>query len=237
LKNSRFIILSLIILLGVPISIAFVYGSINSVHLGPPPYYGPDISIGTTLYDETKNAIFVNCTLIEGYKGATECNLTRFTVETNRRIVLEGTPTPCKLLLNETTTVTLNLRTQLQPEIYYVNIKTSPNGGGFSLSSINVGNFVDPQQQIEIKQITYDKAANTIIVDCSRIFDRTDLSIVIKDSQSALVQLTNFNRPTRIDIDQNATQLRINPQEPLSPGKYCLYLVTEKGLITPFTVP
>jgi hypothetical protein len=38
-------------------------------------------------------------------------------------------------------------------------------------------------------------------------------------------------------VPPNATELRIIPQKPLTPGQYSLYLITPKGLITQFTIP
>lgn len=186
-------------------------------------------------YDSKENAIFVNCTLIKGYEGAKECNLTKFTLENYRGRVFEGIPIPSKLLLNKTTTVRLTLGSPLPPEIYFVQLKTSQNGGVFT--SLNIGNFVDPQEQIEVKEIFYDKTTNTLFVECNRIYDRTELSVTIKDNRSFGVSLGNFDRPVRIDLPPNGTQLRISPQEPMVPGKYCLYIVTPKGLITPFIIP
>jgi hypothetical protein len=207
---------------------------LTPVSLGPGSYWGPEISMGSASYDSGENAIFVNCTLVKGYKEATECNLTKFTIENYKGRVFEGIPIPTKILLNETTTIRLNLGTPLPPEIYYVNLKTLNGGVG---TTLNIGNFVDPQEQIEVKEIYYDKTKNTLFVECNRIYDRTDLSVTIKDNRSAGVSLGNFGRPVRIDLPSNGTELRISPQEPLVPGKYCLYLVTPKGLITPFTVP
>ena len=129
--------------------------------------------------------------------------------------------------MNETTTVKLNLGSPLPPEIYYGEIATE-KGSHFSSPELNLGNFVDSQKQIEIKEIFYDRAANTLFVACNRIYDRTDLFVVIKDNRSAGVSLGNFGRPVRIDLPPNRTELRISPQEPLVPGKYCLYLVTPK---------
>jgi len=102
---------------------------------------------------------------------------------------------------------------------------------------LNIGNFVDPQEQIQVKEIFYDKTTNTLFVECNRIYDRTDLWVTIKDNQSGMVGLDNkFGRPVRIDLTPNETQLRISPQKPLMPGQYSLYIVTPKGLITQFTV-
>ena len=194
-----------------------------------------EILIDWGSYDSEENAIFVNCTLTKEGKGATECNLTKFTLENYRGRVFEGTPVPSKLLLNETTTVRLNLGSPLPPEIYFVQIMTAY--GGVS-TSLNIGNFVDPQEQIQVKEIFYDKTTNILFVRCNRIYDRTDLFVVIKDNQSAMVNLNNnFHHPARIDLPPNETQLRINPQKPLTTGQYSLYIVTPKGLITQFTVP
>jgi hypothetical protein len=242
LKNAKFIFLSIVILLGIPTTIVVAVAFSTPISLGPGYYREPmeEISIDWGSYDTKENAIFVNCTLTKGYNGATECNLTTFTlgyttkIQNYRGSVCEGIPVPSKLLLNETTTVRLNLATPLPPEIYSVNLRTNYGGSSYTL---NVGNFTDPQEQIEIKEISYNRTTNTLFVECTRIYDRTDLFLVVKDNRSAGVSLDNFDRPVRIAITPNTTELRINPQEPLVPGKYCLYLVTPKGLITPFTVP
>ena len=238
MKNAKFIVLSLVILLVIPAALIFANSWLNRDSLFPMGNYQKpmqEISTSWGSYDSKENAIFVNCTLIKGYDGATECNLTKFTLENYKGRVFEGIPIPSKLLLNETTTVRLNLGSPLPPEIYFVHLKTSQYGG--VSTSLNIGNFVDPQEQIEVKEIFYDKTTNTLFVECNRIYDRTDFFVVIKDNRSAGVNLINSFKPVRIDLPPNGTQLRISPQEPLVPGKYCLYLVTPKGLITPFTVP
>jgi hypothetical protein len=238
LKNAKFIVLSLVILLVISATLIFAISLLNRDSAFPMGRFQEpmqEISTSWGSYDSKENAIFVNCTLTKGYDGATECNLTKFTLDNYRGRVFEGIPIPSKLLLNETTTVRLNLGSPLPPEIYFVQLKTSQYGG--VSTSLNIGNFVDPQEQIEIKEIFYDKTTNTLFVECNRIYDRTDLSVTIKDNRSFGVSLGNFDRPVRIDLPPNGTQLRISPQEPLVPGKYCLYLVTPKGLTTPFTVP
>ena len=238
MKNAKFIVLSLVILLAIPAALTFAISWFNRNSAFPMGRYQKpmqEISTSWGSYDSKENAIFVNCTLIKGYDGATECNLTQFTLENYKGRVFEGIPIPSKLRLNETTTVRLNLGSPLPPEIYFVQLKTSQYGG--VSTSLNIGNFVDPQEQIEVKEISYDKTTNTLFVECNRIYDRTDLSVTVKDNRSSMVSLGNFGRPVRIDLPPNGTELRISPQEPLAPGKYCLYLVTPKGLITPFTVP
>jgi hypothetical protein len=239
LKNAKSIVFSLVILLAIPTAIVFAVAWLNScstIHnWSNNVQMHEEITTNWGSYDSKENAIFVNCTLIKGYNGTTECILTKFTLDNYRGRVFEGTPVPTKLLLNETTTVKLNLGSPLPPEIYNVQLMTSNRGSVGT--SLNIGNFVDPQEQIEVKEIFYDKTTNILFVECNRIYGRTDLSVVIKDNQSANISLENFDRPVRIDIPPNATQLRISPQEPLVPGQYCLYLVTPKGLITQFTVP
>jgi hypothetical protein len=238
LKNAKFIVISLFILLVIPATLAFAISWLNCDSVFPMgSYHAPmqEISTSWGSYDSKENAIFVNCTLTKGYNGATECNLTKFTLENYKGRVFEGIPIPTKLLLNETTTVKLNLGSPLPPEIYFVQLETSQYRG--VSTSLNIGNFVDPQEQIEVKKIFYDKTANILFVECNRIYDRTDLFVVVKDNRSAGVDLVNSFHPVRIDLPPNGTELRISPQEPLVPGKYCLYIVTPKGLITPFTVP
>jgi hypothetical protein len=239
LKNAKFIVFSLVILIGIPTTAVFAISWLNPVSLGPNgEYRGPmeEISTNWGSYDSEKNAIFVNCTLIKGYNGATECNLTQFTLENYRGRVFEGIPVPSKLQINETTTVRLNLGSPLPPEIYRGALVTS-KGSHFSSPELNFGNFVDPQEQIEVRQIFYDKTTNILFVECNRIYDRTDLSVTIKDNRSAMISLSNYDRPVRIDIPPNRTELRLYPQKTLIPGQYCLYLITPKGLITQFTVP
>jgi hypothetical protein len=239
LKNTKFIVFSLVILLGIATTLVFAIAWLNPVSLGPNGMHrGPmeEISTNWGSYDSQENAIFVNCTLTKGYNGATECNLTKFTLDNYKGRVFEGIPVPTKLLLNETTTVKLNLGSHLSSEIYYGDIATA-KGSHFRSPELNFGNFVDPQEQIEVKEIFYDKTTNTLFVECNRIYARTDLSATIKDNRSAMISLDNYDRPVRIDIPPNATELRISPQKPLTPGQYCLYLIASKCLITQFTVP
>ena len=239
MKNAKFIVLSIVILLAIPATLIYANSWLNrdtAFPMGRCQEPMEEISTTWGSYDSKENAIFVNCTLTKGYNGAIECNLTKFTLENYRGRVFEGIPVPSRLLLNEPTTVRLNLGLPLPSEIYCGDIETSI-GGHFSSPELNFGNFVDPQEQIEVKEIFYDKTTNTLVVECNLIYDRTDLFVVIKDNRSVGVSLGNFGRPVRMDITPNTTELRISPQEPLAPGKYCLYLVTPKGLITPFTVP
>ena len=196
-------------------------------------YKGPTEEISTIWgsYDSKENAIFVNCTLTKGYNGAAECNLTKFTLENYRGRVFEGIPIPSKLLLNETTTVKLNLGTPLPPEIYFVQLKTSY--GGVS-TSLNIGNFVDPQKQIEVKKVSYNSPDKVVFVECNRIEARTDLWVVIKDSEGNAV--ATDHSPVRT-LMAEGTIVEVSLNEPLSSGQYSLYLVAEKGLISNFTVP
>jgi hypothetical protein len=239
LKNAKFIVLSLIILLAIPGSIVVAYELLTPVSLGPGYYRGPlqEISIDGGLYDSKNKTIFVNCTLIKGYNGATECYLTNFTlgyttkIQNSRGSVFEGIPVPSKLLLNETTTVRLNLGTPLPPEIYSVNLRTNY---GFSSYTLNVGNFTDPQEQIEVKKVSYTNPDKAVFVECSRIEARTDLFVVIRDSQGDMV--ANDHSPIRTQTAEG-TMIKVAVDDVLTSGQYTIYLVTEKGLISNFTVP
>ena len=127
MKNVKFIVFSLVILLAIPATVVFAISWLNRDSSFPMARYkGPmeEISANWGSYERKENAIFVNCTLLKGYKGATECNLTKFTLENYKGRVFEGIPVPTKLLLNETTIVRLNLGTPLPPEIYHVEPKS-----------------------------------------------------------------------------------------------------------------
>ena len=196
MKNSKFIVLSLVILLAIPATLVFAISWLNRDSAFPiAGYQEPmqEISTSWGSYDGKENAIFVNCTLTKGYDGATGCNLTKFTLENYRGRVFEGIPVPSKLLLNETTTVRLNLGTPLPPEIYFVQLKTSQYGG--VSTSLNIGNFVDPQKQIEVKEVSYNSPDKVVFVECNRIEARTDLFVVIKDSLGGMI--ANDHSPIR----------------------------------------
>ena len=231
MKNAKFIVLSLIILLAAPVSIAVAYELLTPVSLGPGPYWGPEISIGSAIYDSEENAVFLNCTLIKGYKGASECNLTEITIENYKGRVFEGIPVPTKLLLNETTIVRLNLGTPLPPEIYHVNLKAYY---GSTACTLNIGNFTDPQKQIEVKKVTYTSPDKAVFVECNRIEARTDLFVVIKDSQGHHV--ATDHSPIRTQTAEG-TIIKVDLNDALVSKQYSIYLVAEKGLISNFTVP
>jgi hypothetical protein len=233
LNKLKFIVLTLICLVAVPVSIVVAYGLLTPVSLGPGPYRPPEmeIPIASASYDSKENAIFLNCTLLKGYKGATECNLTKIIVANYKAKVFEGSPVPSKLMLNQTTIVKVNLGKPLPPEIYYLQLKSQ---NYVSYYTLNVGNFTDPQKQIEVKQVSYNYPDKAVFVECNRIEERTDLWVVIKDSQGQPVA-TDY-RPNRTQTAQG-TIIKVNLEDALAYGQYAIYLVTEKGLIKNFTVP
>jgi hypothetical protein len=190
-----------------------------------------EIPIASASYDSKENAIFLNCTLLKGYKGATECNITKIIVANYKGRVFEGTPVPSTLLLNQTTTVKLNLGRPLPPEIYYIQLKSQNYGSYYTL---NVGNFTDPQKQIEVKQVSYNSPDKAVFVECNRIEERTDLWVVIKDNQGQPVAIDHS--PIRTQIAQG-TIIKVSLDDALASGQYAIYLVAEKGLISNFTVP
>jgi hypothetical protein len=146
LKNAKFIVFSLVILIAIPTSIVLAIALLNPVSTFPMGSYREpkeEISTNWGSYNSEENAIFVNCTLTKGYNGSIECNLTKFTLDNYRGRVFEGTPVPSKLLINETTTVKLNLGSPLPPEIYYGDIATA-KGSHFRSPELNFGSFVDP---------------------------------------------------------------------------------------------
>jgi hypothetical protein len=240
LKNAKFIFLSLVILFAIAISLVFAISWLNRDSAFPMGSYQQpmeEISIDWGSYDSKENAIFVNCTLTKGYNGATECNLTYFTlgyttkIQNLRGSIFEGIPIPSKLLLNETTTVRLNLGTPLPPEIYSIDLRTNY---GFSSCTLNVGNFTDPQKQIEVKKVLYTIPDKAVFVECNRIEARTDLFVVIRDIQGDMV--ANDHSPIRTQTAEG-TIIQVGLNNALTSGQYTLYLVAEKGLISNFTVP
>lgn len=183
-------------------------------------------------FDGEANAILLNCTLLKGSSESTVCNLKEITIQDYRGTVASGIPVPSQLILNEKTTIRLNLNASLPSEIYFVQIRTA-NGTVFGYS-LNVGNFADPQEQIEVKEIWYNSTENAVFAKCNRIEERTDLSVVIKDSQGGFVG-RDMN-PIRNQMDEG-TMLKASLNQVLTPGQYSLYIVTGKGLIKQFTVP
>jgi hypothetical protein len=192
------------------------------------------LKIDSPTFSQEDNSISMNCTLVKGYNGSSVCTLLEFTIRDYGGIVFRGIPVPSALNLNETTTIKLSLGKPLPPEIYYLDLST--NSGSGSGTSMNVDNFVDPQKQIEIREILYDADANILFVRCNRIETRTDLFVVVKDSQGGVV--ARDMSPVRTEIlAGEGTELTVSLNELLASGQYSVYLVSPFGLIKPFTIP
>jgi len=194
-----------------------------------------DIKIHSVTLNQANNSLLVNCTLFDGSKESTTCNLKQLIIRNfNGTPVATGIPAPCTLYLNEPTIVTLNLTIPLPSEIYTIEVLTS-NKFTFT-SSLNVGNFTDPQQKIEVKNLHYNNLTRSIILTCCKIEDRTQLFVYILDDSGYLID-TDWH-PVRTQIPQNnETSVKVVLTDSLNAGQYSLTISTPRGVTTHFTVP
>ncbi len=69
---------------------------------------------------------------------------------------------------------------------------------------------------------------------CSRIYDRTSLFVVVKDTYGSPV--ATYGDPIRSQISNDDTLLTLRVDQLLSSGEYSAYIVTEKGAIKKFSI-
>jgi methionine-rich copper-binding protein CopC len=193
-----------------------------------------NIKISSVSFNDSNDSLLVNCTLLKGSEESTICSLKGLTIKNyNGTVVASGTATPATLNLNQPTIVKISLAKPLPPEIYTVEVITS-NRFTFT-TSLNVGNFTNPQQKIEIRNLRYDSPQKSIFLTCSKIEERTKLFVYVLDSRGYLVD-TDWH-PIRTQMaSNNETSIKVALRDQLGTGQYSLTISTEKGVTTHFTI-
>jgi hypothetical protein len=193
------------------------------------------IIFGSTSYNSTDNTIQLNCTLTKGSNGAKACDLENVRVfNVSGIIVATGTPVPAELALDQPSTIYAHLNATLPAERYSVHLDTR-NGSTF-VSELVIGGFKDPQEQITVKEISYNSSDYSVFVKCNKIYERTQFYIAIVNKLGTPPAINNYT-PALIDLPLNETAFKVNLDSPLPSGQYTLYIITGKGLTIDFNVP